>query len=301
MLNVLDTFVDSKTKQSKQIEKYDKSLRQNLVDNRYELLQHLREYINRYLQENSMRSLASLAQQARVPDSTLRRVAKEDTMPSLGVVIAILSVTATTEEAKHFLNIYFPRSSAHFDAMFYHPKVTSERSKNKRCPSENAIDDEISLSIIQLCASCLDVYDQDIERRFGEYGLQRLEDLINIEIIYREKDGSLRQVSQVLEQNVDDCLSYIEMQIKLFHTRHLGTRAAMLASVSESISLEGLRRLKEQGVKYIKRVAKIVQDHPGELAVYVAALQNVYDSDLFTKQYNDALQKSAFTKQKSMK
>lgn len=248
--------------------------RRNILSSNKELLNDLRDVIQDYLSRNRLRSLASLARQSSIPDSTIRRIMQEESVPDLATVIALLGAIYSHDEKRAFLSKHFPKPYELFVNAFY---STDEDFHELAY----YLSSEVSQSILQLCANRQDTDREGIEQLYGEHGLQKLDELIEAGHVVVDARGTLRLKRKGLEKDVALCLSNIGLWSRMFDQELLGSDGALLVSVTACTTLEGLRQGKAAGQEYLKKVAKIIREHPGRIPVCVGVMQNVFDNEEF--------------------
>ena len=266
---------------------YSPIQKRNILSSNKELLTDLRSVIQSYLDHNSLRSVASLSRLSGVPDSTIRRLMQEESIPDLATVIALLGVIYSLEERRVFLSKHFPQPYEVFDTAF-------DGSDQNYHELSYYLSSEVSQCILQLCANRQDITQESIGKTYGEYGLAKLEELMAAgHVVPHAEHNTLRLAQGGLENDVDLCLSNISLWSKVFDKNLMGTDGSLLASFSQGLSLEGLALAKFEGQEYIKKLSKIIRENPGNIPVSVGLIQNVFDSETFQEERHKRLGKVA--------
>lgn len=248
--------------------------KRRILSSNTELIDDLRGIIQDYLVANKLHSIASLSRLSGVADSTIRRIMHEGSVPDLGTVLALTEVIYSLSQRREFLSKHFPKPYELVDHLFSRHGSGSHSSGDL----SHSLDSEIARGIFQLCANRQTITEQDITETYGEHGRQHLEELIATGHISLDENGeTLHLEHRRLEENPEVCLKNIRMWTRMYDPSLAGTDAALIATSHESLSLDGLKAMKKIGVDYLKKVTKIIREHPGDIPVCVAILQNIYD------------------------
>ena len=230
----------------------------------------LQTLIENYLADQR-KTLAILARECSVSYSTLRRMAQNENMPDFGAVIAVLGVICDKTQAKQFLAKYYPKIFNAFDAAFLdHPPAKTQ-------DLTHYLDSELAFAVLQMSAQKSRCTRAMILKSFGEFGRNKLQEFIEAGYIGEDNHGNLSFLGFGSEHDVDRCLSNIRVLAKVFDESNLGTDAAFVAAYSESVTREGLRKIKQYGREYYKSLQKIIEEHEGDIPVYIAWMHTVSD------------------------
>ena len=245
------------------------SATEDLVMDSSAVVKELRQWIVDYVKKSYKGSLASLAREASLPYSTLRRVVQGSGEPDLATVIAILSVVCQKEQAREVLLRHYPEAFHALDSVFLGHKVMPT-------PLNQHLDSEMAFEVLQMTAKEPLCTRESVEKSFGQYGLDKIEGFIEVGYVEEDPQGKLSFLGLGQAKSVEKCLQNICALARMFDQGNLGTESAMLATLSDCIDDEGLAKIKEYGKMYHKKVMKIVGANPGDINVYAAWLHNIH-------------------------
>ena len=240
----------------------------------------LQQAVEAYMSRSSVRSVAFVARKSGLPYSTVRRVVQGEGTPTFSTVIAILSVIMDCDGLLEFIQKYFPECYEILSLTFAHgdrPVVYDAKLKQY-------LHDPLCHHILHLCSCNTGTTVSKVEQMFGELGVRKLQAMIDDG--YITLDGQeLRVGSQGLHpQSPESLLNHIDVLTQIFDARNLGTEAALLAIVSESVSLKGLAQIKEAGLNYSKKVDHVRTTHGGSIPFFIGLIQTMVDSKVYEQE-----------------
>lgn len=232
------------------------------------LVEELRMLIDEYL-DSRMKSLRQLARECHVSYSTLRRIMQSECIPDLIAVIRVLHVVCEPSHARSFLSQHYQGAFDIFQGAFSHKPELSELS----C----YIDSQMAYKMFEMMAQDPSCTRQHIVKAFGEFGSQKLDELMDGGYVGEDGHGYLCFLPMTVEQDACMCLRNIRLLAQMFDGKNLGTDAALAALYSQSIAREGLTKIKKYGMEYQNRLRQIIAEHDGDIAVYVGWMHAVSD------------------------
>ncbi|MCY4444787.1 MAG: hypothetical protein OXC44_08320 [Proteobacteria bacterium] len=242
-----------------------------------EIAQELSDLIHQYLDASPLRTPAILGRESQVPDSTVRRMMQGEDVPDLATVMALLKVIGSQEERRTFLAKYFPKSHELFEVAFHDPH------KQKK-DATFFISDDIALNILRICLNRKDTTELAIRRLFGDYGIERLQELIEVDYIVKDASGHLNCTNKAPIRNAANSLEELAMMTRIYNRKNLSSDAAFLFTLSESTTVKGMKKIHEIGVDFLKKTHKLIKEHPGDIPMYMGLMNNTFDSDLYAEQ-----------------
>ena len=207
------------------------------------MLKDLKNLIEDWLKDRSTRNLSLLSRQSGVPYPTLRRVYQQENSPTLETVLSLLSVVAPGDNALSFLNQHFSSVGSWVSKL-----VKGLDTQFPTADIHEELRDRISFAIITL-ASAQGTTRILIEKKFGEYGVAKLNRLLEMDAIY-EKDDRLYfryENFSVIDSRL--ILEQIKHTVDLFDVKQLGDHAVCAQLHTEGLNDAGViqlaRRLSE--------------------------------------------------------
>ena len=207
------------------------------------MLKDLKNLIDAWLKDRSTRNLSLLSRQSGVPYPTLRRVYQQENSPTLETVLALLSVVAPGDNALSFLNLHFSSVGSWVTKL-----VKGLDTQFPTADINEELRDRISFAIITL-ASAQGTTRALIEKKFGDYGMAKLDRLLEMDAIF-EKDDRLHfryENFSVLEPRL--ILEQIKHTVDLFDMKQIGEAAVVAQLHTEGLNDAGVvqlaRRLSE--------------------------------------------------------
>ena len=243
------------------------------------LSEALRSAIDQYIGEHRSRSIASLARKSGLGYSTVRRLSQGEATPELSTVIAVLGAIKSRDEFISFLNNYFPQQGHFLDKHF------GEDARLSDSDLDYYLRDDVANFIIHLCGTTAGSHIDIVEKQTGQLGLRKLSDLIEAGFIQKDIEGNLTFCkSNFAFTNFETFKKNNEIHSRIFDVKHLGTTAALIAHQTESISMEGLKLIKEAGLEYISKVSQIKRKYSGSIPFFTTLMFNVYDDTNISKE-----------------
>lgn len=201
------------------------------------MLKDLKNLIDAWLKDRSTRNLSLLSRQSGVPYPTLRRVYQQENSPTLETVLALLSVIAPGDNALSFLNQHFSSVGSWVSKL-----VKGLDTQFPTADVSEELRDRISFAIITL-ASAQGTTRALIEKKFGEYGVAKLQRLLEMDALY-EKDERLYfryENFSVLEPRL--ILEQIKHTVDLFDMKQLGEHGVVAQLHTEGLNDAGVIQL----------------------------------------------------------
>ncbi|MCY4381090.1 MAG: hypothetical protein OXC40_05945, partial [Proteobacteria bacterium] len=217
-----------------------------------------------------------------VPYSTLRRIVVGKGEPDLKTVIAILSVVCHQHQAQTFLAKFYPRSFQAFNQAFH----TEERRDDNSRPYHPA-DSDFDMNIFQMIAQDTSCTKESVTNSFGAFGLERISELIKSNYIGEDALGRLYIIGFEMSDEPEIILKNTKVLARVFNQKNLNSNAALMASMSDSIDSEGLKKIRSYGDIFSQTIRQIVKEHPGSLPVFISRMHNVHDPESYSASSDD--------------
>ena len=233
--------------------------------------------IEKYLEGHPTRNLSTLSRKCDIPYSTFRRIAQGECEPNFAQLFAILAVTMPTNELRDFLKSNYKKTYETFGALF---KAESTLSNPKYTEH---LRNPLKSEIFAIASVRIGTTKERIEKLFGERGMQALQELIESEILNCDTSGKITFKNTYYSMNVEQILLEFSHRTSQFQNDLLGTKAARISMLTESVSKAALEELHEWTNEYIKKVYALFEDpeSEGPHPVYVGLLMNLLDATEF--------------------
>lgn len=242
------------------------------------LLNDLKKVIDGYLDGHRSRNLASLSRVSGVAYTTLRRFAQMEGHPTAEPVLKILDAALNTNEKIIFIKKHFPEiasSISSYSGKDYNGSKEPGREELKmfarRVPHNY---------ILNLATNVGGTSVKTITRLYGERGSEALDELVELGVVERERDGKVRYCEATLISfDCDYLLDQIRNSTEIFDRSLLGTNAARVWHMSAGVSLDGLEKIREIVSAAYTAIAEVNEDpkYFGDVPYFAGLLMNVYD------------------------
>ncbi len=232
------------------------------------MLKDLKDLIDAWLKDRSTRNLSLLSRQSGVPYPTLRRVYQQENSPTLETVLALLNVVTATDSAMSFLNEHFSNVGAWVGKL-----VKGLDTSFTGGDFNEELRDRISFAVLTLASSGGTSF-EDVDYRFGEYGLSKLRRLMEMEVIY-EKDGRLRcryENFTVLDPRL--IIEQIKHTVDLFDLNQLGSPAVCAQLHTDGLNEVGVQELNRRILEFEEDLQRIFAHHPGSNVVMLSYISS---------------------------
>jgi transcriptional regulator with XRE-family HTH domain len=245
-----------------------------------ELREALSKRIKAYLETHPHATLRSLAKRSGLSTMTVSRLAQGEVLrPSLEGAVAIIGVVAEQQKVAAFLQQYFPDTVARFERLTKDSAVMMNHDE-----LELILDNPVSFAIFDLASMHAGITRTMVEAEFGKYGVTWLDAMISAGTLYEETSGHIyhKKHSVNLALNAADVLTKLRYRLQLFQTANLGTKAARLANLSESLNRQGMEKIHEILSGAIERIQTVRADPKmkGDLPVFVGFMMNLVHGSL---------------------
>lgn len=242
------------------------------------LLKELKQVVQLYLEQNPRLSVNALSKRSDVSEATLRRILKDQikTEPCgetvLEVLIAITKENKISELVKRFPGVIAEKLKETFG-------VQSEQSYQFVPQLESELSDEISYLVYKLSANTNGVSLNQVKKIFGIMGLEKLEKLIEKNLIEKRDDvfhavyKSFALGNQVFVKNFKACSQFINV------SKNRDVNQNLFFNLSESISKEAyneILKIQKQALKKISQVVNLEQSK-GDIPFFMLTSVDRFD------------------------
>lgn len=204
------------------------------------------------------------------------RLAQGEIMrPSFEAAVALIGVVCDQSEVSNFLQEHFPETVARFEKLSRDNAVIMNHED-----LDLVLENPISFAIFDLASMHAGTSRALIQEEFGNHGIKLLDGMLQNGTLYEDQKGHIyhSETDRVnLSLNAADVLTKLRYRLQLFQTQNLGTRAARLANLSESLNEAGMTRVHQILSQAIEKVQEVRRDPKmkGNLPVYVGLMMNL--------------------------
>lgn len=247
-----------------------------------QLRDDLSQRIKAYLDAHPRVTLRSLAKRSGLSTMSVSRLAQgEIAKPSFESVLAIARVVLPAPSISEFLSTHYPET-LHCVAQVCDREATVVSHDD----CEQILKDPITFLVFDLASMHAGITRLQVAEEFGNSGTRSLDRLIQTGILYEDSKGHISFGSRrrYVTASVEDTIAQLKIRLDTFQSDNLGTPAARLAAISESLNADGLKKMHEVVTECIDKVQQIRHDdrYKGSLPVAIGMFMNlvtgVYES-----------------------
>ena len=246
----------------------------------HELREALSKRVRTYLESHPRATLRSLAKRSGLSTMTVSRLVQGEVLkPSFEAAVALIGVVAKGDEVSDFLKLYFP------ETMQSVSKVYSENAGLLNHEDiEQVLTDPLTFTIFDLASMDAGITRSTIRAEFGNQGQKALDSLLLSGLLYEDSSGNVTFKNGLNHVAVcpQDVIARLKIRLEQFQFVNLGTKAARLAQISESLNLEGMEKIHEVLTECIEKIQDIRQDssYKGKIPVYIGLFMNLVSGTL---------------------
>lgn len=240
-----------------------------------ELREALSLRIRTYLDAHPRSTLRSIAKRSGLSTMTVSRLAQgEVAKPSFESTVALIGVIADRDDVSAFLAAHFPET---MDSVARVYKENASLLNHE--DFEQVLADPLKYTVFDLASMDAGTSRAIIADEFGKAGLKALEFLLQSGILYENNNGhiSYRNGLNHVAVNAADIIAQLRIRLESFQLDNLGTPAARLAAISESLNEEGMQKVHQILTECIDKIQEIRQDrvYKGTIPVYLGLFMNL--------------------------
>ena len=242
-----------------------------------DLKAEISDILGAYLGGHKSRSVGRLAKKASLSENTLRRLLNKEVEPSFDTVLRLLGVVVSQKDFGRIVTKYYPQLKYAMKAIVSGEKDSSQSILTKE--RAHLIYSRVAYHVFHLASTKNGTTREDIQRILGEQGLESLEQLLSHQLLNEEHGQISNPSKEFYISCTEDALRMMQNSLEIFDTSLIGTDAAALSHQSESINIDGLRKLKELTYEYTTKISELKKDpqYEGDIPFYVTTALNVFD------------------------
>ncbi len=233
-------------------------------------LTELTHILNSYLEQRKHLSLNSLAQNMKIPETSLRRIKNSDLkrMPKNETILKVLSYIFKTSDLYEIRSNLDPSGLGKYISEEF--LLSDSRQTSNIQIIDDSVSDQTSYLVFKLASNSCGTTVEEIKRLFGEVGLKSLEKL--------ELDNLIRISGELVESKIDTFKVSNKYFVRNFKAVSDFIKVDsqedtpnLYYNLSESVNTEALSRIHKIQKKALKEIISIINDDEsrGELPLFV--------------------------------
>lgn len=222
----------------------------------------LNNVINDYFSSYPNVSINALAKKSGVGATTLRRIVSNTTKtgPAPHVVLAIVSAVTNEKRLSKILTSFEGPIAELLQKSF---GMFTENVSGKSIPHtysndlNTALEDKTSYFIYKMAANRTGVKVEEISYQFGRDGIDKMIDLIEQKHLY-QMDGVVHAKDKNFSLDIELAVRHIPALIKFYKYSNLSKGENLFYSLSESINMDGIKKIKEIEKNAVQEIYNIM-------------------------------------------
>lgn len=246
---------------------------------RDDLISHLQQLINTYLEKHPQVSINALATRSNIPVSTLRRISlgqqKGDLAPHnvLNLTSYLLKEKSLSELLKKVNPIIKDYLEGHFGQFIF---ANTQRVYD--VDLNEVLKDQFHYFIYKISANHNGTTMMDIMEMFGRIGEAKAKELIEMGLIF-EESGRIHAKSKNFSLDLKTAASHLPDLVRFYKPETLGVGLNLFYSLSESMSKEAIVEIKNIQREATKKISAIMNDpnNMGEIPYFTLNLAETFN------------------------
>lgn len=242
----------------------------------------LRSMVNIYLEKHPGLTLNALSSRSGVPATTLRRLMQEEQRQELAphTVLSLVSYLLKEKKISSLLkNVSGPVSdllNRSFDQFIFDEKSSDHKMDQDL---NSLFQDKTTYLIYKLAANICGTSVIEIKNIFGLVGLEKLNDLIELNWIISKTDQPERLHAREKNFTVDLALGHTltHSLVDQYKPRDVEKGFNLFYSLSEAMTEEGIRQIKDIEKNAVKKIFDIMSDscYQGHIPYFAVILSDI--------------------------
>ena len=254
------------------------------ASNNKDVLSHLQEVIELYLSDHEHLTINSLSQRCGVSEPTLRRIQSNQvkTIPNDTTILKLLSYISKKTSISDIVD-YFPGPLKNFfKAKVVPPHTKKTQFLEASIDLSNRLKDSVKYMIYKLSSNAGGVSEEKVSELFGQFGIQKLEELANEELVLY-KDGKFTAKYENYRLSDDRFVDNFKATAGFIKPNKLNTSpyesSQIFCNVSGAVSLKAYQEILKIKRKAVKKIREIVFDseNVGAIPVFVLGAVDTLD------------------------
>lgn len=217
----------------------------------------LREQVDSYLKRNKHASLNSLAKKSGVGATTIRRIHSNSikNSPSPHTVLNIMSALTNEKNLNKLISMLDGELGEYLgDAFSLYTQTVQEHSYTAEL--NQTLTDALSYMIYKMAANRTGVSKVVIVEEFGKQGLKRLEKLVIQGFIIKD-DERFHATEKDFSVDYKVASEHLPELVKFYRPEELHLDKNLFYTLSETISDEGIKKIKEIQRDCVEKIYKV--------------------------------------------
>lgn len=242
------------------------------------ILNELRSEIDEWLQQKENRNIVLLAKKSDVNETSIRRAYNQQSLLKSDNLLKLLVYLKNEPRLKSLVNRCPESISCYLKSSFPHLMMNESAKTEIAFELDEALNDFYSYVIYKRISHRDCVSRQNIFSWLGELGETKLEELIGREIITEDINGVLHVIKNDFSLSPHLLKRHTHKLIDVFFKPDeiVDGGPGMLRNISESVNIDGYKRVQEVLLEASNEVLKTINANPGKIPlVYVGMLDSM--------------------------
>lgn len=232
--------------------------------------EQLKDIVDTYFDRYPNMSINGLAQKSGVGATTLRRIVNGTNKgePAPHVVLGLVSSISKEKSLPKLIGMFDGPIGEMLNKAFA-PYIEKEMPHEMDNDLNNVLNDQVSYFIYKLAANRKGTSKVQVCELYGKMGLDRLEKLINLNFI-SEENGELHATKKDFSLDVEVAASHLPEMTKFYKPHTIQEGKNLFYTLSETLTEEGIHKIKEIQKEAVKRVYDIMRSpfYEGEIPYF---------------------------------
>lgn len=244
--------------------------------------EQLQGMVCNYLDSHPNISINGLAKRSGVAATTIRRLINQETKKSIAPHTVLNLVSSITKEKRlgKLLTMFDGELGEllkdNFSAFADEAVDASFDQK-----LNDVLNEPIAYFVYKLCSNRTGVAQEFIEEVFGKVGLQKAMALQDLELI-EENEGVFKSTEKNFSLDISIAAKHLPELVKYFKPDQIELKKNMFYSLSESVSEEGIQKIKEIQKEAVQKTYQVMQSpfYEGEIPYFTVQVCDTLVPDL---------------------
>lgn len=240
------------------------------------LTDQLKHMLDSYFYTHPHMSLNALALKSGVGATTLRRIKNQDIKgdPAPHTVLSLVS-SLTNERRLSVLVEKFDGPLGELLKESFGPYIETQIDHAYRADLNSFLRDSTSYFVYKLCSNRSGATLEQIQKNYGLVGTQKLKGLIENKLI-EEKKGTYFSIESNYSLDIEVVLNHLPQLTAHFKTEEVSKGQNLFYTLSESLSEEGIQKVKEAQKEAIKKIIDIMKSpfYEGDIPYFTLAMSD---------------------------
>ena len=242
------------------------------------ILNELRSEIDEWVEQKENRNIVLLAKKSDVNETSIRRAYNQQSLLKSDNLLKLLVYLKNEPRLTALINSCPDHIASSLKNSFPHLMMNESRKTEVAFELDEALNDFYSYVIYKRISHKDCISKQDIFSWLGELGKTKLDELIGREIITEDANGVLHAIKNDFSLSPRLLKRHTHKLIDVFFKPDdiIDGGPGMLRNISESVNVNGYKRVQEVLLEASNEILKTINANPGKIPlVYVGMLDSM--------------------------